>query len=332
MTRMSRWFRFYDDFFHHPKTKRLNGQQRLVVIGAWSIASRSPTRGVLLLNKDLAAEPIDIANEIELPLQAVIEALGTMQEPGPVTRRGMFLEWREDGVLIVPNWNERQFVDVDPTNAERQKRYRDAHPEAKPKRRNAPVTENNALHQPLQDRYRNAPDYRLQIPKDIAEEEEEEGVRERLKTLPEELRDNWGRAYQYLCVKDASASDTDVLTKFQKQAGITDQLIVMFIERAIQKKRRNYLTWVAEVLTECAANEIRTPEEYAAFEAERDAGGNADAGRTASGPGPANGASAAKRPDGSGRKAPGTPAPNTGGNPQSSVPKPSVYDSLCLKG
>lgn len=121
-----RWFCFYDDFFHHLKTSRLTKDQRWAVIGGWAIASRSPVRGVLLINKDLPAEPLDIANEVSISLEAVQEALGTPQSPGPVTKKGMFLQWRDDGVLISPNWDERQFFMKDPTNAKRQRKHRES--------------------------------------------------------------------------------------------------------------------------------------------------------------------------------------------------------------
>lgn len=122
---MSTWFRFFDDFFDHPKTRRLTKEQRLVVIGSWCIASRSPVRGVLMINEDLPAEPIDIANKVDLPLDVVLESLGTPDNPGPVARKGMFLAWRADGVLLSPNWGERQFQSLDVTNAARQRRFRE---------------------------------------------------------------------------------------------------------------------------------------------------------------------------------------------------------------
>lgn len=121
----STWFRFFDDFYRHPKTRRLTNDQRTVVTVCWCIASRSHERGVLWATSTLPTIPADIADEARLPIEVVEEALGTIDRPGPVTQKGMFVSWRGDGVLYIPSWNEEQFtIRNDPTNAERQRRHR----------------------------------------------------------------------------------------------------------------------------------------------------------------------------------------------------------------
>jgi hypothetical protein len=122
---MARWFRFYDDFFQHPKTRRLkNPLHKLVVISAWAISSRSPIRGLLLIGKNLPANEEDIATEADIPVEVVRQALGTQENPGPVTKDALYLTWTEDGILYSPSWAERQFVE-DPTNSIRQKRHKE---------------------------------------------------------------------------------------------------------------------------------------------------------------------------------------------------------------
>lgn len=125
MPHKSTWFRFYDDFLRHPKARRLTRDQKLIVLACWCIASRSHERGVLWATSSLPAIPADIADEAQVPLEAAEEALGTIERPGPVTQKDMFVAWREDGVLYIPNWDEEQFaIKKDPTNAERQHRHR----------------------------------------------------------------------------------------------------------------------------------------------------------------------------------------------------------------
>lgn len=105
-----------------------------------------------------------------------------------------------------------------------------------------------------------------------------------MRELPDELWDHWGRAYQFICVMSPSPHDVSVMERFQSQAGITDRLIVYLITQAIKRRRRNYLSWVAEVLTECAANGITTQDEWVAFDKEREAGDKDGRGTGRSGP------------------------------------------------
>lgn len=77
-----------------------------------------------MIGTGVPAEPQDIANEADIPVEIVVEALGTPDNPGPVTKQALYLTWNEEGVLYAPAWSERQFEN-DPTNKERQARHRE---------------------------------------------------------------------------------------------------------------------------------------------------------------------------------------------------------------
>lgn len=87
--------------------------------------------------------------------------------------------------------------------------------------------------------------------------------------LPDELRDNWGRAYQFLFVQAVPPAYIEQFTRFQQEAGMTDRLIVAVIERAVEQKRRHHLAWTQTVLAGLVPYGVTTPEEWAEFEAEQ---------------------------------------------------------------
>lgn len=90
-----------------------------------------------------------------------------------------------------------------------------------------------------------------------------------MRTLPDELRSNWIKSYEFLFVSFPSATYIHDFDKLKSQIGMTDELIVMAIERALKAKRKHTLAWVRTVLTDLVPHGITTPEEWIAFEAEQ---------------------------------------------------------------
>ena len=76
-------------------------------------------------------------------------------------------------------------------------------------------------------------------------------------------------AYEFLFVNCPSATYIHDMDRLKDKVGMTDQLIVVAIERAIQSKRKHTMAWVRSVLSDLAPHGITTPEEWIAFEAEQ---------------------------------------------------------------
>jgi hypothetical protein len=114
---MSRWFRFYDDTINDPKALKLSDKTFRIWVGMLCLASKND--GVLPSFEDmtilLRIKPEKLQPEIEKLIKA--ELLD-----------------HDDGGIKPHNWNTRQYkTDVtDPTNATRQKRYRNARVTVKP--------------------------------------------------------------------------------------------------------------------------------------------------------------------------------------------------------
>lgn len=92
-----------------------------------------------------------------------------------------------------------------------------------------------------------------------------------LRPLPEDLRSNWYRAYQHWFINPPSGAYIGDLERLQSKAGITDELIVAVIEKALTTKRLNVMAWARTVLEQLVPFGVTTPEEWQAFETERQA-------------------------------------------------------------
>lgn len=118
---MSRWFRFYDTVLDDPKVQRLDP----ILFKAWVniLCLASKKRGVL-------PSISDIAFALRMPEETTDAIIQSLMSSGLLEDCG--------GQLMPHNWHSRQYAD--PTNAERQKRFRD-----KQKAGNASVTERNGV-------------------------------------------------------------------------------------------------------------------------------------------------------------------------------------------
>lgn len=109
---MSRWFRFYEDSINDPKILKLSDRLYRFWVGILCVASK--------YNGELPARD-DVALHLRMKPEKVEEAVNELMAAGLVDE--------ENGVLFPHNWRGRQYKgDVtDPTNAQRQKRYRERH-------------------------------------------------------------------------------------------------------------------------------------------------------------------------------------------------------------
>lgn len=110
---MSRWFRYYDDALNDPKVQRLSGDMFKAWVNLLCVASK---------NGGEIPSLAEAAFSLRLPetkTGAIVADLAKRELLDPV----------EGGYFRPHNWGKRQYkTDVtDPTNAERQKRFRDRH-------------------------------------------------------------------------------------------------------------------------------------------------------------------------------------------------------------
>lgn len=90
-----------------------------------------------------------------------------------------------------------------------------------------------------------------------------------MQKLPDELRKNWAQAYQFWFVNPPSAIHLSNIERLQSRAGITDELIVAVMERALSTNRLNIMAWVRTVLEQLVPYGVTTSEEWLIFEAKR---------------------------------------------------------------
>lgn len=100
---------------------------------------------------------------------------------------------------------------------------------------------------------------------EYSSEEEEEDVRE----VRPEHRTNWGRAYQDLFVLPPKSVYISDIQRLQQHAGITDELIVAVMERALSKKVPHPQEWAKTVLTGLVPYGVTTVIAWQAFEEEQ---------------------------------------------------------------
>lgn len=319
---MAQWFRFYDDFFHHLKTRRLkNPLFKLVVIAAWSISSRSPERGKLLIGSErLPADAEDIANEADIPVEIVVEALGTKEQPGPVTKDRLYLTWDENGVLCSPTWAERQFGN-DPTNADRQRRHREGQ---KGKVGNNEPSSNNERNA-LRNVTNNASDSDSDT--DLKEEDEEEylTIHRKLEAFKSWLKANsmdkvaltitlTGSPWEKYLIAGFKVATLKLAVTEAANYGASD--VPAYVYRILNQ-------WLeAKVLTPGAARahmELRKEEKERGGRDHKGGPGNADSQASGTGAGRA------------GKASTGTPNPIRGGTAQSSRKQADELNALTIK-
>lgn len=110
---MSQWFRVYDTLVDDPKVQRLPAELFRALINLWCLASQNG--GVLPSCEDMAFK-------LRVPQAKVQSILAQLMEAGLIDA--------DETVGLQPhNWNGRQFKSdsADPTNAERQRRFRNKH-------------------------------------------------------------------------------------------------------------------------------------------------------------------------------------------------------------
>lgn len=115
------WFRWWHDGTTDPKLLRLHPQHRWLWIAVLTLASESPKRGYLYISEHLPCTVEEVARKANLPVSVAKAGLDLMLDP----KFGM-LDLDASGAWHVINWDKRQPKREDPTNAERQKRYRNA--------------------------------------------------------------------------------------------------------------------------------------------------------------------------------------------------------------
>lgn len=109
---MSRWWRAYDEALHDPKLQRLSPALFKAWFNLMCIASK---------NGGVLPSTGEIAFELRMSEHSAAAALAGLAAKG-------LIDTRADGRFEPHNWGGRQFQSdvTDPTNAERQRRYRNA--------------------------------------------------------------------------------------------------------------------------------------------------------------------------------------------------------------
>lgn len=116
---MSRWFRWYAGTSEDGKFRFVARNASVTVatvIGVWAAlledASSEGHRGVVTRNEDFFAAVLDLEDCVMEAILSAMESVGMISVG--------------HGAITITNWKERQFETdtTDPTNAERQKRYR----------------------------------------------------------------------------------------------------------------------------------------------------------------------------------------------------------------
>jgi hypothetical protein len=106
----------------NPKVGRLTDAEfRCLVAGVWPLAAEAPVRGALLVGT-LEVEPRDVALKAGKSVAVAASTLAKMKHLGMLERDD------EIGAWVCHDWEEiNPSPRNDPTNAERQRRYRERH-------------------------------------------------------------------------------------------------------------------------------------------------------------------------------------------------------------
>lgn len=103
MSRPARpWFRFYVEAFKDFKVLRLEPSERWVWVAVLGAARESCEPGKLLIAPGEAMSVDELARYADVPHDQVWTALTKMKRYGMV-------DWDEDGLIVVQNWDARQY-------------------------------------------------------------------------------------------------------------------------------------------------------------------------------------------------------------------------------
>lgn len=127
------WFRWWHDGTTDGKLLRLSLEHRWLWVALLTLASESPRRGYLYVSENLPCDIYDVARKADLDKDVCQSGIDLM-----MTERFNMVATDENGAWRIVNWEKRQPKREDATNAERQKRYRNAMRNAES---NAPETE-----------------------------------------------------------------------------------------------------------------------------------------------------------------------------------------------
>ncbi|MBA1335883.1 MAG: hypothetical protein HPY66_1701 [Firmicutes bacterium] len=109
------WFRCYTEITRDLKLRRIPISFRWIWIAILCIAKESPVQGKLFLSEQVPATLNDIADEANAPIKDVNAAIEKFKTE-------LLMLHEEEGVLVVTNWDKRNY-DSD-TSKERTKQYR----------------------------------------------------------------------------------------------------------------------------------------------------------------------------------------------------------------
>jgi len=109
------WFRFYSEALRDRKLEyacRAASQPKFAVLAVWTallcLANESPERGSLLIAEDMPVTASVVAGEIEMPEETVRAILAALEQLRRIESY--------DGVIVIRNWDKRQFASDDVTN------------------------------------------------------------------------------------------------------------------------------------------------------------------------------------------------------------------------
>ncbi|PMQ02385.1 MAG: hypothetical protein CBR30_01715 [Dictyoglomus sp. NZ13-RE01] len=125
------WLRLYTEITRDRKIRRLPISYRWIWIAILCMAKESPIEGKLLLSEHLPITVEDISDEAQVPVEEVKKAIEVFKE--------QYMLHEEDNVLVVTNWNKRQYVSD--SSSERVKRYREKKKSVTGMKRYSNVTE-----------------------------------------------------------------------------------------------------------------------------------------------------------------------------------------------
>lgn len=118
------WFRCYTEIKRDRKLRRLPINFRWIWVAILAMAKESPVQGKLLISEKIPATIEDIADESAADIEETEQAIQKFIE------QDMMHE--EDGVMILTNWDKRQYVSDNSTA--RVRKYREQKRETLPKR------------------------------------------------------------------------------------------------------------------------------------------------------------------------------------------------------
>lgn len=108
------WFRFYVEAMRDPKMRRLTPAQRWLWVAVLSAARESCEPGRLVIAERVPMTESDLADYAGMRRPEIMDGLALMIELGMLAD--------DDGTLVVPAWNDRQYESDDTTKRTRKHR------------------------------------------------------------------------------------------------------------------------------------------------------------------------------------------------------------------